>query len=335
MTVKAGTISPRERLRAAVNGQDIERPPVSLWRHFPEEDQTPDDLASATLRWQDAFSFDFIKFMPPGDYPTIDWGGESQFQGALGGTRTTTNFPISSIEDWAQLWNLDTDKGFNGLILDALSQTRDRLDPGVPLLQTIFSPLTIAQKLSSGQAIAHLRTNPEVVLPALELVSTVTRSMLVRSIERGADGVFFATQCADESIFSESEYRSMALSHDLQVLSALPADAFLMIHLHGSRPLLGLHDSYPQAILNWHDRRFGPTLSSIRGLTGRCVAGGINEATIATDDPGRVVDDVRDAIEQTAGHSVIVAPGCVIPTNTSEATVALVVDAVKSYGSAS
>ena len=76
----------RERLQAALAGGRPDRPPVSLWRHFPEEDQTAASLAAATLAWQRDLGGDVVKFMPPGDYPTIDWGLRSVYDGAPGGT---------------------------------------------------------------------------------------------------------------------------------------------------------------------------------------------------------------------------------------------------------
>jgi hypothetical protein len=98
MSQREVELSGRERPRISVNGQDLDRPPVSLWRHFPEEDQTAEGLANATLRWQDSFGFDFIKFMPPRDYPILDWGAEARFEGSPGGTRTTTTFPVHGAE---------------------------------------------------------------------------------------------------------------------------------------------------------------------------------------------------------------------------------------------
>ncbi|HEV2106682.1 MAG TPA: uroporphyrinogen decarboxylase, partial [Thermomicrobiales bacterium] len=97
----------RERVQAAVRGEDVDRPPVGLWRHFPEQDQRAEDLAASTLTWQQQFGFDLIKFMPPGDYPIIDWGAESRFEGAPGGTRTTTRFPITGPADWTTLKPVD------------------------------------------------------------------------------------------------------------------------------------------------------------------------------------------------------------------------------------
>ena len=101
----------RERVDAALAGNEVDQPPVSLWRHFPERDQTAEALADVTLEWQGKFGFDFIKLMPPGDYATIDWGAVSEYQGAVGGTRQTTTFPIMSLGDWANIKPVPVDQG--------------------------------------------------------------------------------------------------------------------------------------------------------------------------------------------------------------------------------
>ncbi len=102
----------RERVLAALAGDEVDHPPVSLWRHFPERDQSAQDLAGSTLGWQQLLDLDFIKLMPPGDYATIDWGAKSEFQGAPGGTRETVHFPIQKPDDWLSIDPVRVDRRF-------------------------------------------------------------------------------------------------------------------------------------------------------------------------------------------------------------------------------
>ena len=37
----------RERLAAALRGEPVDRPPVALWRHFPVDDQDPEQRAQS------------------------------------------------------------------------------------------------------------------------------------------------------------------------------------------------------------------------------------------------------------------------------------------------
>lgn len=309
----------RERVQAAIAAADVDRPPVSLWSHFPEHDQTAGDLTASTIAWQDRYGFDFVKFMPPGDYTTIDWGAQSVYEGAPGGTRTTTRFPIVQIEDWGRLRPVDVRAGFNGVILDALRRSRQHLDRDVPLLQTIFTPLIIAQKLSNDQAAAHLRERPDLLHAALDVIAATTRAMVEASFAAGADGIFLAVRAADFTVTSEAEYREFGLPYDLRVLEAVPDGAITFLHFHGEQPMLHLAADYPAGILNWHDRRTATSLGDGQQATGRPVAGGINERAVPTASPAAVAEEVRDAIAQTGGRGVLITPGCVVPFAAPEA----------------
>jgi uroporphyrinogen decarboxylase len=327
---KPAAMTPRERIRATIAGQPIDRPPVSLWRHSPEEDQTAEGLAAATLDWQRRFDFDLVKFMPPGDYPIIDWGGVTNYEGARGGTRTTKRFPISSPDEWRSLKPLNIRQGFNGMVIDAIAATRTGLDPGVPLLHTIFSPLTVAMKLSNAQAVNHAHARPDELRSALAVIAEVTRECVKASLAAGADGFFFATQCADEAVMPIEEYQAFGVPFDLAVLEAVPENAIVLLHLHGSRPMFDLQAEYPAHIINWHDRRAAPSLRDGRLRSGRAVAGGIDERAITDQSPEAVAAEVADAVAATGGRGLIVAPGCVIPIDTPEANVSAAVAAARS-----
>src|SRR3954454_1943827 len=137
-----------ERVEAALAGAAVDRPPGSIWQQFPERDQTAAALAGATLAWHARYDNDFIKFMPPGDYATIDWGLTSAYRGGTSGTRETTHFPIATIEDWRKIGPIPVDRGMHRAAIEAAARVDEQLGGAVPLLQTIFSPLTIAMKLS-------------------------------------------------------------------------------------------------------------------------------------------------------------------------------------------
>ncbi|MEI6289491.1 MAG: hypothetical protein WCP19_03590, partial [Chloroflexota bacterium] len=64
----------RERMEALVSGQDTDRTPVALWRHFPGDDQDPDRLAAATLFWQKNYDWDVVKVTPASSFALKDWG---------------------------------------------------------------------------------------------------------------------------------------------------------------------------------------------------------------------------------------------------------------------
>jgi uroporphyrinogen decarboxylase len=222
-----------ERVEAALAGRAVDRPPVSLWQHFPERDQSAEALMESTLDWQARYDNDFIKFMPPGDYATIDWGLTSEYRGSASGTRETTHYPVMTVDDWRHIAPIPVDRGMHRAVIEAAERTNERLGGAVPVLQTIFSPLTIAMKLSNGRVLDHLRERPEVVHEALAAITTVTRAMTAATLERGAGGIFFATQCATTDLMSVPEYEEFGARYDRQVLAEAGASRFTMLHIHG------------------------------------------------------------------------------------------------------
>lgn len=310
------SVTSRDRLAAALRGGVADRPPVALWRHFPEQDQSAPALAAATLAWQRDFPGDFVKFMPPGDYPTIDWGLRSVFDGAAGGTRRPIFHPVNEARDWERLPAIDVRTGFNAEILAAVGLTRRGLPDEVPLLQTIFSPLTVDAKLSNGAVTTHLQEAPAAVHVGLRRIVEVTRAFALASLAAGADGFFFATQLADHDRLDHATYREYGVPYDLQILAELPADTPLLLHFHGQAPMLDLADRYPIGALSWHDRRFGPSLADLRQGQTRPVAGGIDEEAIVGATPRDVATQVADTLQTNDYRGLIVAPGCVIPVAT-------------------
>ena len=67
-------MSKQERLRATLSGERADRVPVALWRHFPGDDQDPDELAASTVAFQRQYDFDFIKVTPASSFCVRDWG---------------------------------------------------------------------------------------------------------------------------------------------------------------------------------------------------------------------------------------------------------------------
>ena len=92
----AEAMSRTERVRAAVAGQTIDRARSASGATSRSATRRRRTWRPARSTGRRRFGFDLVKFMPPGDYPTIDWGAESRFEGAPGGTRTTTRYPIAT-----------------------------------------------------------------------------------------------------------------------------------------------------------------------------------------------------------------------------------------------
>jgi uroporphyrinogen decarboxylase len=320
-----------ERVRAAINGEEVDSVPVSLWRHWPEDDLTAAGLAAAMVRWQRGYDFDMVKFMPTGTYGVHDWGAETVYAPGYRGNRLVTGFGLTETEQWPELRRLDVGQGALGQEVEAIRLAAAELDNSVPILQTVFSPLTTAVKLAGEKVYADLRQHPDALKAGLQIIADVTIDFARACLEAGAHGFFFASQCTTYRILSEDEYRDFGAYFDEYILNSVRDDCeFNLFHVHGEDIMFDLAATYPVDLINWHDRITWPSLSEAQQRFSGLVVGGINDqTTIAEGSPQEVAAQARDAIEQTGGRRLMVGPGCVIPTNTPDANVHAVVDTVR------
>ncbi|MFQ6111642.1 MAG: uroporphyrinogen decarboxylase, partial [Nitrospinota bacterium] len=66
-------------MEAALAGRLADRPPISIWKHYPTRDTTAEGLVEAMVEHQRKFNWDFIKVMPHGLYCVEDWGCRIRF----------------------------------------------------------------------------------------------------------------------------------------------------------------------------------------------------------------------------------------------------------------
>ena len=323
----------RERVYAALSGKTVDRIPISLWRHFPDRDLDPLALAEALVAFHRLYDLDFIKLMPNGVYGVEDWGCEIAYQGGSSGARTCVRHAVRRIEDWDRLRPLDPSAGALGRELECLRAVCAGRGDDAPVLQTIFSPFTLARKVAGPDLVAETMVRaPDRLHAALDMISGTVDSYMGACLEAGADGFFFASQTATPEVMTLEEHTRFVEPYDLRVLAAARrGGAIVLFHLHGDRPYVtGLAARYPVQALNWHDRRTSPSLLEAFGQVSQCLVGGLDErVSMITATPEAVRAQVRDAVSQCRGRRLIVGPGCVIDLQVPEANLAAAREAVE------
>ena len=310
--------SHRQRLEACLGGGALDRPPVALWRHFPVDDQTPAGLAAATLDFQKTYDFDLVKVTPASSFCLKDWGANDEWHGNPEGTRDYARRVIHQPEDWERLPVLDPTAGKLGDQLECLRLIVGELGPNIPVIQTIFNPLSQAKNLlGQDTLLVHLRRYPDAVHAGLKIITKSTQRFVEAAMQTGIAGVFFAVQHAQYSLLSESEYATFGYPYDLQVLEPAHQAWLNMLHLHGENIMFERFLKYPVAIFNWHDRDTSPSLAEAQARFQGAVCGGLQrERTMLLGTPDQVTAEARDAIHSTGGQRFILGTGCVIETTT-------------------
>jgi uroporphyrinogen decarboxylase len=174
--------------------------------------------------------------------------------------------------------------------------------------------------LAGDDLILHLREHPAELHQALEHLAKTILNFALYSVEAGADAIFFATQVATRDFMTPEESRGFGQAYNLTLLQELKGKVdFILLHAHGENIFFDHLSKYPVQIMNWHDRKTWPSLAEGKRLFNGAVAGGIDEwEVLAGGTREQIQAQVRDAIQQTGGTGLIVAPGCVIPIDTPE-----------------
>ena len=308
--------SHRERLEVCISGGELDRSAIALWRHFPVDDQSPVTLAEATVNFQRDFDFDLVKVSPSSSFCIRDWGAKDEWRGLPEGTRDYTVRVVQHPEDWERLHVLDPYNGSLSAQIECLRLIAAELGGEVPIIQTIFSPLAQAKNLvGPDNLLIHVRRYPQALKSGLEIIAESTQRFIEAARQTGIDGIFYAVQHAQYSLFSESEYEIYGRSYDLQVLDAAQDLWLNMLHLHGKQIMFKDFLDYPVAIINWHDRETPPSLAEAKKKFSGALCGGLRRwQTMVLGTPDSVTAEAEDAIQSTAGQKLILGTGCVMPT---------------------
>lgn len=306
-----------ERLKATIVGEEVDRPPIALWRHWPVDDQDPSALARATVEFQRRYDFDFIKVTPASSFCIRDWGATDCWEGHFHGTRTYGDRVVGDISDWSRIVPRSPYEGHLAKQLEVLELIRDQVDDQrVPVIQTIFSPLSQAKNLVGQEALLqHLRQAPEEVEKALQNILIATQDFVNAAIKLGIDGIFYAVQFAQPQLLTSGEYDRFGRSYDLPILANARGGWLNVLHLHGAPVYFDKFVDYPVQVINWHDRETYPSLAQGLEMFPGAVCGGISQTEVLTlGNPQQVSAQVSDALDQTGGRRLIIGTGCVTPT---------------------
>ncbi len=319
-----------ERIRAALNFEEVDKVPFSLWYHIPQYDQDPIALAEEMVQLADLYNLDFIKMMPFGNYCAQDFGLSVDFFCTPTDPAFERKFGISCPEDWTRLEPLPAVYGTYGKTLQIAQYTAGLVKGrDLPFVQTIFSPLTIAKKLAGPRVFDDLRNSGKELHQALEAITETQISFVKANIDAGVSGFFFATQTASSDFITLEEHREFGEYYDRKVCDAFAGKTwFNIMHAHGTNVYFENLAAYPIEAVNYHDRWVGPALSEARTLTTKCLMGGINEKWLEKADYNDVPNHLKEAIEDGGRKGIIIAPGCCVELGTPKINLLAVSTAV-------
>ncbi len=301
------SMTPGERVRAALAGEAVDRVPLCFWHHFKPEG-SGERLAEMTMEFfREKFDLDIVKIMPDLLYP--------EPQPA-----------ITEPAQWRSLPRLGLDTSSFQQQLLCARQLRARLGSDFPLILTLFSPLTYTFRfIGKAKAIEHARSDPESFEQGLATLAANLRELVGAAIQAGASGIFFSCMGATNIDLTQEEYARFGRPYDLQVLENAQAGGLNIVHVHADPTQEGdvlYFDEfldYPVAAISWSDRLTGPTLEEALTMTDKCLMGGLAErGPLVHGGEVELDNEIMSAVTQTKGRRLILANGCSVPDDTPE-----------------
>jgi uroporphyrinogen decarboxylase len=284
---------------AACSCEPVDRVPFSLWYHFRLNPPTGSGMVNAELDFYRRYQPDLFKVMHDTDYEPLPGGAA-----------------LESAKDWRGIPALDGVSGNFGRQLDTIKHILAGRSDDVPVVETVFSIFSSAQKVSGKRTLAFLDEDSESVHAGLRNLAESISNYVRALMRAGVDGIYLAISGAASDTMDVDTYRRHFLQYDQQILNAAAGAALNVVHHHGA----GI---YPELVLglegyrvySWSDRLEGnPSIREMRLKSSACLMAGVDESRFTEMSPAEIAQQARDAAAQVDGKGVIVAPGCAVPT---------------------
>jgi uroporphyrinogen decarboxylase len=310
-----------------------DRPPVGAWGHTYREEWAPDTLAGITVERARRFGWDFVKFQPRASCFAEAFGSEYRPAGHRLRAPVLLKAAVPALESWRSI-GLVNRQALDDQV-ESIGMTARELGLDVPVIQTVFSPITVGGYLvgkSPVRVVRELRKHPDLVRPALDKVAEALVDFSRRSIDAGAAGIFYAISgYASKDAMPEEVYRRVVMPYDIGVLDQLPPAAwFNVVHLCGSNLNFEMARDMPAQAVSWSIHNQGnPSLAEGREISGRPVMGGLSQrGTLVRGPLSEIEAEANRAVAETAGRGLLLAPGCSVAPRVRDANLEAITSAV-------
>lgn len=311
---------------------------TSAWQHFVGEEYDPHRFASATVDFVRTWDWDWVKINPRAVYYAEAWGSvfdPDDYAGMIPKQLTPAIADPADLATIQQLVIADTPSLAEHVTSSRL--IREEL-PDRPLLQTVFSPLSVLLQIAGlplypGDVVYGadtsftqddlLRSDPDATHAALRAIAATLADYVTELLKPVADGgaglngIFYAvTGTASDGHFDADSFETFSRPYDQLVLDAVTnsaADAAVVFHTCKANSHPEWFVDYPIDALHWDQFLPGnPPVDEDLGIT---PVGGVRSDLFAPgSDPQQVADQLRRTLAARENQPFLLAPSCTIPT---------------------
>ena len=203
--------------------------------------------------------------------------------------------------------------------LRALELIRAGLNGSAYMIETVFNPWSVVQKLSSKEEVLRLKNEkPQALLDALSVITDAEIRHAKRAYAAGATGVLFSVANALSAEMTVEDYKKFSAPFDQRFLDGVAGAApHNILHLHVEPPYLSTFHDFHAPIINYSMHVSGISIAEVRKqFPSWVIAGGIDEVNYRNLQP-EAMRRQWQAAAQAAGPKYILTPGCSVPNDST------------------
>lgn len=320
-----------QRFERLLSEKEVDRSIVSGWHHFLEKEQTATDLAEATIAFAKQYDWDWIKINPRATYLAEAFGNTYDFNDYRWVFPRQSNQVILSPSDVRKVEEVEVAKSAPlQEQIEAVKLIRDGL-PETPILQTMFSPLTILMFLTGNSSYVDqtmygseapvnfkelLKNERAGVHQALHAIA-LTMANYVKELESaGVNGLFYAvTGTAHPELFDEATFNEFSRPYDLIVLHAMKKGKRIL-HTCGSYSQPDRFNDYPIEGISWDTEAEGNPGLEVK--LEKIKVAGVDHRIFEGKDDSLIEQQAKKAIQVMKDQPFLLVPNCAVSVKATE-----------------
>ena len=298
----------RERMAAAIAGEQTDRIPCGFWHHFDASQAFGGASVQAHIRFCEETDADVLKVMNEHMYRLEQ--------------------EIRRAEDWRNVRPVPFEKTDYPAYLEEFKAVRSRVPSDVPLWATIHGALVSGYHATDtpghfsnpdNMISRHLREDPEAVGRALMAIAETLSDLCDRLVDAGADGVYYAALGGEEYRFSQELLERTVIPADRYVVGRVRAKgAHAVLHICKDRVRLPAYRGVDADVYNWavHDSDY--SLTAGRALfPGKALLGGFDDRSGVLVDGSReeIAAETEAILREAGGSRFILGADCTLPND--------------------
>lgn len=328
--------SKRERVECVLQGKLADRPPVTAYRHFPNQERRPEDLANIMLDWQNRYDWDIVKIHPTAVYMQEVYGDQYDYDHYVEEIFPTKVASATTSDDLSIFTRKHMDAPVLQDMVRAVELIKAGLKEDVPVYQTLFTPLTVITNVLECPMVRRhfpaarkdnkifdiIRRQEDDLLQALDNVTDTYIEYWRALREAGVDGLFYAgIAWARQNYMELGEWEKFVKHFDLKFLNEVKKDGGqIMYHTCGIQSNPQRFADYPLDILHWDQGAEGnPQIPEALGFLGDITPmGGVDEMVFGTNSAQKIAQLTQEEVRRNREIPFILAPYCSVSIHTSD-----------------